>query len=252
VRTKSGDLYGVTLAGGEDGGGGDCDGAGCGSIFKIASTGEFSVLHLFAHGDQPGRMVRDKDGNLFGSTLAGGVYGDDCSDDLDWGGCGTIFKLTPDGTMTTLYAFQGGADGSMPMLQFMDHSGDLYGTTTGNGAGTIFKVAPDGTQTTLYAFTGGTGGKGPVSLIRDGHGNLLGVTQYGGQPGSCGGIGCGVIFKLAPDGTETVLHAFKSKHSSRHPVQVVLSPHGEKLYGITSAGQCKHGTCGTVFKLNLR
>src|SRR5262249_8846544 len=137
----------------------------------------------------------------------------------------TVFKLAPDGTETVLHTFTGGNDGKFPGGLTEDKAGNLYGTTGGGGGtgcegagcGSVFKLAPDGTKTMLYAFTGENGdGRYPGSPIRDRAGNLYGVTGYGGG-NSCGGDGCGTVFKVAPDGTETVLYSFMGGSDGEAP-----------------------------------
>jgi uncharacterized repeat protein (TIGR03803 family) len=113
----------------------------------------------------------------------------------------------------TLHAFQGGSDGALPNGGLIDgKNGNFYGTTVDGGSnsgcqgcGVIFKIAPDGAETVLYSFQGGNDGAGPSgSLLKDKAGNLFGTTLGGGNACSLSG-GCGTVFKLAPDGTETVL-----------------------------------------------
>lgn len=147
-------------------------------------------------------MIRDGAGNLYGTTV-GTQFG-------------TVFKLAPDGTETTLYSFcsvANCADGDEPAYGLiMDSSGNLYGTTIeggsgcqGSGCGTVFKVAQDGTETVLYTFLGGSGGAGPASgLILDANGNLYGeiLADYNGF---------GEVYEVAPNGVETVLYVFKGE-----------------------------------------
>jgi uncharacterized repeat protein (TIGR03803 family) len=138
----------------------------------------------------------------------------------------------------------------------MDSSGNLYGTTYGKGAGTVFKLAPDGTETVLYAF--GSGGQGDganpeAGLIMDSSGNLFGTTIYGGSSGNCSS-GCGTVFKLAPDGTETVLHSFTSKSDGAAPEAGLIMDAKSNIYGTTLFGGnngCVHREgCGTIFEIS--
>ncbi len=137
-----------------------------------------------------GGLVRDKAGNLYGTTPVGGAS---C--------CGTVFKLDTTGKETVLYSFTG-PDGELPIAGLVrDKAGNLYGTTASGGAsgfGTVFKLDTSGTETVLYSFTGSTDGLEPFGgLVRDKAGNLYGTT-----------IGPGTVFKLDTTGTETVLHSF--------------------------------------------
>jgi uncharacterized repeat protein (TIGR03803 family) len=142
-------------------------------------------------------LAMDGAGNLYGTTWGGGAAN-----------AGTAFRLDKTGE-TVLYSFSGGADGRGPGAGLvMDSAGNLYGTTINggaSGAGVVFKLDIKGAETVLYSFTGGADGAHPYAgLIRDPEGNMYGTTFEGGAPG-CGSLGCGVVFKLDPAGTETVL-----------------------------------------------
>ena len=202
VMDASGDLYGTTSTGGNT----ICTGlvAGCGVIFEIDSTGAYSVLYSFtggAQGSAPNTtMVRDKLGNLYGSTF----YGGDLTCDAGVG-CGTIFKLDTAGNLTTLYSFSGVPDGAFPNGLLIDRAGNLYGTTQFGGdsicvsefpgCGTIFKLDSAGNETILYTFLGPQHQQGyqPLAgLLMDSAGVL-----YGTANGSNGKFD-GAIFKLTP------------------------------------------------------
>ena len=217
------------------------------------------VLHTFdlSDGDDPdGVLVEDTAGNLYGTTVGGGSGG--C-----YKGCGTVFKLAPNGTHTVLYAFTGGSDGDGPQASLIeDSAGNLYGTTydggtgcTFYGCGTVFKIAPDGTKTTLYSFKGGTDGATPYSaLIAGNAGKFYGTTWEGGGTG-CSGYGCGTVFELAVDGTETVLHAFAGGSDGALPSAGLIKDKAGNLYGTTGgggSGSCDVGEdlgCGTIFEV---
>jgi uncharacterized repeat protein (TIGR03803 family) len=222
----------------------------------------FDIVHTFQGPDGAwpyGGLTRGKDGNFYGTTTIGGVG---CGGP----GCGTVYKLTPDGTQTVIYAFKNDADGREPRegTLIIDKQGNLYGTTVrgGNvncglalGCGTIFKVALDGTKTTLHVFQGGTDGESPYGgLVVDKKGNLYGATLGGGVP-TCGDYGgCGLVFKLATDGTYTVLHAFAAGSDGAFPNGRVTIDAAGNLYGTTiggGTGPCDFDPpngCGTVFK----
>lgn len=130
----------------------------------------------------------------------------------------------------------------------MDKSGNLYGTTliggTG-GYGVVFKVTPSGTETALYSFSDGADGGLPYSTVFMGnHGNLYGTAWSGGAYGG------GVVFKLASDGAETVLHAFAGGSDGAGPYAGLIADPalgGHYLYGTTVAGG--RGVGGTIFKI---
>ncbi|MGD0191210.1 MAG: choice-of-anchor tandem repeat GloVer-containing protein [Rhizomicrobium sp.] len=272
IKDAQGNLYGEA----EYGGGGSCPG-GCGTVFKIAPDGTETVLYQFcsltdcADGAYPtGGLIADSQGNLYGTTYFGGIGGD-CGH-VGWCG-GTVFKLSPDGTETVLHTFCGQPpvsanpqcrDGYYPNGGvILDAGGNIYGTTEsgGNGtfaSGTVFKIAPDGKETLLYSFCPTetcTDGADPAGgLIRDAQGNLYG-TAGGGNGFYCRSSGCGTVFKLAPDGTETVLHSFCVSEDCPDgfgPVGTLVADRRGNLYGVTSyGGACttQYG-CGTIFEIS--
>ncbi len=219
-----------------------------------------SVLHSFTGGSSDGAfpfagLIADSAGNLYGTTQGGGASNN-----------GVVFKLAPGGTETVLHSFTGGSDGSNPLFAGLiaDGAGNLYGTTEfgggtgcgGPGCGVVFKLTPTGSSyTVLHSFAGGSGdGANPYAgLIIDSAGNLYGTTEFGGGPG------CGVVFKLAPGGTETVLHTFTgSPNDGAFPTAGLFADSGGNLYGTTAGGgappppnapPCGGSGCGTVFKL---
>ena len=197
-------------------------------------------------GTSPGSLVRDAAGNLYGTTHMGGGKN-----------LGVVFKLGTDGKEKVLHNFQGELlDGSGPTGTLLrDGKGNLYGTTgtggTHNNSGTIFKLH-NGVSTLLYDFTGGTDGLTPGGLVRDAAGNLYGTTVWGGN--GCSFPGCGVVFKLAPDGGFKVLHSFKGTDGSGPFIfgGGLLRDKAGNLYGTTGGGglnSCSGG-CGVIFKLS--
>ena len=196
LEDASGNFYGTTT---EGGGGKNCGPyTDCGTVFKIGANGTESVLHIFQGGSDgtypESALILDQAGNLYGTTQQGGA---DCNYPM---GCGTVFKLAPDGSKTILYAFKGENDGAFPVGAFiMDMAGNIYGTTIYDGArknGTVFELTPGGTLTVLHAFAGGADGSGPDGLIVDSEGNLFGATASGGGDNCAGGYGCGTVFEL--------------------------------------------------------
>jgi uncharacterized repeat protein (TIGR03803 family) len=173
-----------------------------------------------------------------------------------------VFKLSPGGTETVLYSFKGGSDGSGPAAGLIaDSSGNLYGTTYLGGAfasgcngifadlgcGVVFKLSPGGTETVLHTFTGGSDGGVPSGgLIADSSGNLYGTTSRGGASGRSPS-GSGVVFKLSPSGTETVLYSLKGGSDGSGPAAGLIADSSGNLYGTTSGGGASGN--GTVFKL---
>ena len=207
TRSASGVLYGTTFTGG----GGGCL-VGCGSVFKVDTSGKLSLLYAFKGAPNDGAVpfapvILDKAGNLYGVT---GVGGNSTACGIGTG-CGIVYKIDKAGHETVLYTFQGGSDGAQPQGSLaLDLAGNLYGTTVSGGVsahcggcGTIYKLDKAGNHTVLYNFDNGTDGAGPIGLVRDNAGDLYGATAQGGFTGGTGICqalygGCGVVFKLAP------------------------------------------------------
>jgi uncharacterized repeat protein (TIGR03803 family) len=181
-------------------------------------------------------LLRDKAGNLYGTTKSGGAYN-----------VGNVFKLAPDGTYTSVYDFNGSSDGAAPLSDLIsDAIGNLYGTAQEAGSGNVgvvFKVAPDGTETVLHSFSGGADGSSPAAgVVMDAKGSLYGTTTYGGGCHGGYGPGCGIVFKITPDGVETVLHAFTDGSDGSSPSAGVILDKKGNLYGTTGQSDASYGT----------
>jgi uncharacterized repeat protein (TIGR03803 family) len=239
VRDKMGNFYGAA----EFGGAGDD-----GTIFKLTAKGKLKVLHAFNGSDgifPQGTLVRDRAGNLYGIAGQGGASG-----------AGTVYRVAADGTFTLLYSFSGSSDGGYPVGGLaLDKQGNLYGTTQlggTSGRGIVFELGPEGKETLLYNFTGGSDGAFPQGdLLRDKSGALYGTAESGGIV-NCGGISCGTVFELAPDGTYKVLYSFLGGNDGAFPY-AGLTAKGQKLFGTTYIGggshNCMNSSCGTVFSV---
>jgi uncharacterized repeat protein (TIGR03803 family) len=242
VRDADGNLYGTV--------GSPSTGQGFGMVYKLDTTGTETILHAFTGGadgsDPLSGVIRDSDGNLYGTTYAGGIPA--CSANA---GCGVVFKIDPAGNETVLYTFTGDADGSYPYGGLIrDAAGNLYGTTSlggASGTGTVFKLSPAGVKTILYNFGFPNDGAVPEgNLIRDSVGNLYGTTNSGGFHG------WGTIFKVDRTGKETVLYRFKGKpNDGSNPIAGLIRDSAGNFYGTTLyGGGCSLTTgCGVVFKL---
>lgn len=189
-----------------------------------------------ADGQQPeAALIRDTKGNLYGTTVLGGSKDD-----------GTIFGLNPRGIEKVLYSFSGFSDGAVPSGPLvLDSQGNLYGTAAYGGVnnnGTVFELTRTGTLKVLYSFTGGSDGTSPSGgLIRDALGNLYGVTRLGGNHSE------GTIFKVAPDGNESVLYTFTGASDGGEPRAGLIMDAQGSLYGTAANGG--PNLAGTVFKL---
>jgi uncharacterized repeat protein (TIGR03803 family) len=245
VRDQAGNLYGTALDGGtlEQG---QCD-HGCGTVFKLDTTGKLTVLHAFtgwADGGEPrAGLLRDNAGNLFGTTTKGGT------------GSGVVFKIAPNGKETILHTFSGGQGGWYPEGDLVrDKAGSFYGSVLGGASdyGAVFVLSPSGKYTILYSFPGGSSGAYPVGrLALDSQSNLYGATQNGG--GSCY---CGVVFKLDRSGHETVLHTFTGNPDGAYPELGIARDRSGNLYGTTYGGggssNCYGLGCGTAYQVGSK
>jgi uncharacterized repeat protein (TIGR03803 family) len=246
MQATDGNFYGTTQSGGAYSGG---------TVFKITPRGKLTTLHSFcardcADGTEPmGVLVQATDGNFYGTTSNGGVGGNcnSYNDDL----CGTVFKITRTGKLTTLYTFcrkVNCSDGASPwagLVQATD--GNFYGTTSEGGnsnVGTVFKITSTGELTTIYTFcTRGEcyDGNEPISpLIQATDGNLYGTTYGGGE------FGVGTVFKTTLGGKLTTLYSFNSTDGSAVCAGLIQSANGT-LYGTTGGGGADGD--GTVFEL---
>ncbi len=204
IGDVTGNLYGTTFQGGQ----GCTQALGCGTIFKLNTSGKKTVLHAFTGGPDgslpAGGLALDSAGNLYGSTLGGGDP--TCPYTGTGPGCGVVFKIDNKGVETVLHTFHGGSDGGFPGSLILDAAGYLYGVTgagPGGGAtcGLVFKIDPSGNLTNLHTIAGGSEGCGEIgALVPDTAGNLYGASATGGDP-NCGS--CGTLWEIifvAPPG----------------------------------------------------
>jgi uncharacterized repeat protein (TIGR03803 family) len=240
VLATDGNFYGTTASGAST----SCTGVpGCGTVFKITHGGTLTTLHSFngTDGADPvATLVEATDANLYGATSYGGA---NCAPY----GCGTVFKITPSGKLTTLHNFDS-TDGSNPWGAVQATDGNFYGTTSGggaNGQGTVFKITPTGTLTTLYSFcpqTGCTDGSyASEGLVQATDGNFYGTTWFGGANND------GTVFKITARGTLTTLHSFDKFTDGFTPRGGVVQGTDGNFYGSVDNGD-PHNE-GTVFKI---
>jgi uncharacterized repeat protein (TIGR03803 family) len=234
VLAVNGNFYGTTSGGGANSGG---------TIFKITTRGALTTLYSFcaqtncADGSSPRSLTLGTDGSLYGTTVFGGA---DASCYL----CGTVFKMTPSGQLTTLHSFDG-TDGASPRSLIQGSDGNFYGTTYGDDAtnceetgvncGTVFKMTPAGVLTTLHAFSY-IDGAGPIgALVESKTGNFSGTANYGGTVLDVCDVGCGTIFKVTSTGKFTSLQNFSWGNGSIPFAGLILATDGN-YYGTTSSG----------------
>ena len=268
VADSSGTFYGMAIQGG----------VGYGSVYSLTPPAKGqtawteTVLYSFqggADGIAPlATLTPDGQGGFFGSTSQGGTgtcplfYGEP--------GCGTVFHLTPPGlgqtdwTKTTLYSFQGGADGNQPVARlWLDPAtGVLYGVTFFGGpygAGTVFALAPPAegqtnwTESVIHTFTGGSDGGYPfAALIEDANGVLYGTTQEGGS------LGYGAAFTVTPPAqgqtswTENVIHSFGgwAFYDAGSPDAGFVADASGNLYSTAADGGTELTNNGAIYELS--
>jgi uncharacterized repeat protein (TIGR03803 family) len=267
---------------------------GCGTVFKITPSGTLTTLYSFCSqnecpdGDWPtAGLVQATNGDLYGTNV-GTVFKITPSGTLTtyicpqcifpqapliqatngdlYGASAAIFKITLDGTVTTLSSLSGDSFGGLVQAA----NGDFYGTTAygGNdacpsGCGTIFKITPGGTLTTLYSFcsqseSGCPDGAEPYGgLVQATNGDFYGTTSSGGANDNCEGLnhplpGCGTIFKITPSGTLTTLYSFCSQSGctdGQDPYGGLIQDTNGKFYGTTVLGGANGA--GAVFSLSV-
>src|SRR5258708_845557 len=247
IQADNGKFYGTTLYGGA---------YGQGTVFEITASGIFTTLHSFCantacpDGTIPNGLTQGADGNLYGTTLGGGVT-DNCNAGTP---SGTLFHLTPAGTLTTLAVFcrLTGYRPNSTLVQAAN--GNFYGTTAAGGdsthvdQGTVYEMTPTGSITSLYTFclqTGCPDGKTPTALALGTDGNFYGTTELADADHK------GTVYEITPAGQLTTLHSFTSTNGNfidgSLPIGPLLLHTNGTFYRCTEYG--RNTTSGTIFSL---
>ena len=242
---SDGNFYGTTARGGADGNG---------TIFRISPTGVFTLLYTFTGGTDGGfpsaGLIEASDGNLYGTTVSGGAV-----NAAGFTGYGTIFQLTPNGVLNTIYTFTGGdIDGSSPYAGLVEGSdGFFYGTTNSDEVGdtlyefgSVFKVSKTGTLTTLYHFGDGNDGANPDGgLVEASDGSFYGSTHNGGLfANDDDETGQGVLYNITPTGTFKTMYEFTGQADSGRPEGTLTYASDGNFYGTTTVSPA-----GTLFQM---
>jgi uncharacterized repeat protein (TIGR03803 family) len=238
------------------------------NIVNPTSSDSYQLLYTFTGGQDgyfPSPVVRDAQGNLYGTAAVGIADGHS--------GSGPVWKLDTKGNLTMLYTFDinsaVGTNASSGLV--LDGQGNLYGTTYNGGdlscfvpfdsvpgCGTVYKVDPSGNVTALYAFTGaagdgeGAGVSGNIPggrLVLDAQGNLYGTTVFGGNLTDCAGDGCGTVFRVDPTGNETLIYTFPHPEQGQMPQEGLVRDAQGNLYGTLVETGDRYED-GVVFKVD--
>lgn len=228
----------------------------------VSLTFHHTYAEILPQGAKAAGLEQGMDGNYYGVDVYAGNKSCASNDPIN---CGTIFRVTPDGVRSEVYAF--GAipnDGYRPGVLITGNYGALYGTTTNGGAfgggGTLFRLTLDGAYTILYSFGASPDdGLVPLSLMQASDGNFYGITASGGA-NHCdavpqAGTNCGTVFKATPAGEVTILHSFGSGSDDGFLPQGILVEGADgQLYGVTQTGgvnSCSGpNSCGTLFRIS--
>ncbi len=229
IRDPAGNLFGVTQGGGL---------GRAGTVFRLDTSGKLTALYQFTGGADGGTpvsgVIRDSQGNIYGTTLLGGTAN-----------LGVVYMVATGGSETVLHTFTG-SDGAFPYSGVLrDPAGNLYGTARSGGAGysgLVYKIDAAGRETVVHAFTDRADGWSPYAgLTADAEGNLYGTTYQGGP-------GAGTLFKLDSAGHETLLHTFTGGTDGEQPSANVIRDSAGNFYGTTQFGGTANA--GVVFKVD--
>ncbi len=230
VRGADGSFYGTSYQGGA---------SGRGSIFRLGTNGSFTTLYSFTGGGDGGfphaALTAGADGSFYGTTFAAGNFN-----------LGTVFKITTDGTFTSLLSFNNtnGANPYAGLVQGVD--GYFYGVTANGGSqtnGVLFKMSASGVITNFYSFTGGSDGAHPSgSLIQAGDGNFYGTTASGGTYGN------GTLFRLTPNFALSNFVEFDG-YNGANPEAALTQGADGNLYGVTPNGGASGR--GSIFRFSI-
>lgn len=232
-------FYGTTTSGGAD---------EAGTVFEVTTNGVLMTLYSFTGGNDGGEpeagLTLGTNGLFYGMTSYGGS-----------GGYGTVFDITANGALTTLYSFNDNSNGAGPFAAMtLGLNGNFYGTTAGdedNTYGNVFEMMPGGALTNLYSFTNGTDSASPAAALTLGpDGNFYGTTygNFSGTPFDSGSNPWGTVFEVMSNGAFVNLASFAGTNGENSKGNLVLGPDGN-FYGTTSYG----GTngIGEIYRLNL-
>jgi uncharacterized repeat protein (TIGR03803 family) len=215
-------------------------------LYGGSSSGSLKYLHSFTNsgdGANPyAGLVQGSDGNFYGTTYNGGTDG-----------YGTVFRISPSGSLTTLWSFANGLDGANPYAGLARGSdGNFYGTTSGSGSGpsaygTVFRISPGGNLTNLHSFNGNDGASPYAGLVQGSDGNFYGTTSGSGSgPG-----GYGTVFRISPAGSLSNLWSFTGCSDGAYPYPGLVQGSDGNFYGTTSGSGVGPSGNGEAFEISV-
>jgi uncharacterized repeat protein (TIGR03803 family) len=260
VQGSDGNFYGTTYYGGTTNYNAFVIYTGYGTVFKISTNGALTTLYAFgtvtdANGDLldgawPNGLVQGRDGYFYGTTYEGGTNNNAVTEPY---GCGTVFKISPNGALTSLYSFTGGNDGYWPVAGLVQGSdGYFYGTTPWGGAyadhvghscGTVFTISTNGALNTLHSFDGTDGEWPEAALVQVSDGSFYGTTYTGGMND------WGSVFEISTNGVFTSFYSFGCVGS----ISGLVEGSDGNLYGTSgfvNSNLIGIISYGTVFKIS--
>jgi uncharacterized repeat protein (TIGR03803 family) len=230
ILGSDGNFYGTTFQGGN---------SNAGTVFRLSPSGTLTTLLNFSgqNGANPAaKLVQGSDGNFYGTTQGGGSSS---------GSYGTVFRMTPSGSLTTLVNFDN-TNGSAPVAPLVQGSdGNFYGTTIQGGSsnlGTVYRMTPSGALTTLVNFDSTNGSLPEAGLVQGNDGNFYSTTFQGGS------FNQGTVFRITPSGSLTTLISFFFMTGTNPATELILGSDGN-FYGTTQGGGSSSGGYGTVFRM---
>lgn len=256
TQGSDGNFYGTTSAGGTN----DLGDGGDGTVFEFSTNGALRSLFMFngTNGSAPAcELVQGVDGNLYGTTSAGGPAGS--VHHLGEGRYGAVFRIGTNGILTNLVFFDG-TNGTYPYAGLvLGADGVFYSTASAGGAafngsplsgdGTVFKVTTNGALTTLVSFNGTNGTQPMAGLVPGPEGNFYGTTEYGGVSN------LGTVFRITSQGALFTLFSFSGTNGALPTAGLTLGTDGN-FYGATAYGGAGYNGnplsgYGTVFRLSV-